>query len=200
MTTNDVGQDTGPAEAVPVATNDHVDAPTPAAKKKYEPGQLVAEANYDPERLPNGYLFVNGRVTRKQKSARPANIFPEVWQMMTSKQKKDAIEHQAKQDAPADAPAPAPVMPCIGKESKKWRHRQKVGVEYPHAGLAMVARAVKAKEVQTNAAAQAAMRKEWNALREMRAWEEDKVVEWDEVRRTTKAANSRAHVGFVFGI
>jgi hypothetical protein len=44
------------------------------------------------------------------------------------------------------------------------------------------------------------MRKEWNALRERKAWSEHLVREWKDVSAEAKAKNLRIHVGRIFGI
>ena len=44
------------------------------------------------------------------------------------------------------------------------------------------------------------MDKEWNALREVGAWDEKLVREWGDVRAEAKKMNIRMHVGMVFGI
>ena len=84
------------------------------------------------------------------------------------------------------------------------RHRQK------HLGPlfnACVARSVGPKEVKTNKEAQKAMKAEWTRLRAVDrrdgkkgCWDEDCVMEWQEVKRLAGLAGKKAHVGRVFGI
>ena len=91
---------------------------------------------------PDGYEWVMGRLTKKQKSLRPPNVWPEIWSTLSPKQKEIARANWAKEKpkleaaqaargfkfVPADdeeyasvintarnqlAPQEAPAMPCV---------------------------------------------------------------------------------------
>ena len=46
---------------------------------------------------PNGYYWVEGRLTRKQKTTRPDNCWPETWSILTPKEKEEAVILWAKE-------------------------------------------------------------------------------------------------------
>ena len=73
-----------PAEAEAEKTKD--------AKPKYVAGQWVGDQVLDPDRIPKGYKCEDGRITRQNRrtSGRPEGIWPEIWSMMTPKDKKEA--------------------------------------------------------------------------------------------------------------
>ena len=173
----------------------------------------MREEDYDPARLPKGYSFEHGRITRLQKSDRPPDVLPEVWSTLNKAQKKAARKHYAETVAAEAAPVPptpaiapalsmsavkaapettgsqqsraplAPAMPCCALTGAIWKHRKKWDVQSPRSGLALVARPVKAKEIASDAAAKAAIDAERASLRAMKTWEEDKVREWSDVAR-----------------
>ncbi len=174
----------------------------------YRAGQIVEEGDFDHTRLPTGYHVQNGRVTRIVKSSRPEACPPEVWAMMSGKQKQRFLADQGKDASdesgpkgPADTSAssssacaatlgPVSVLPCFGMGFPSMPthdgptvHREKLPTELPMSGWAAVARSVNRKEVATTPEAQAAMKKEWDALRALRTWEENKVREWQEIRQ-----------------
>ena len=90
-------------------------------------------------------------------------------------------------------------MPVLSGD-RVWPHREKLGDPYGLEGLANVARTVRPKEVKDNPKAQAAMNKEWSALRDLGAWNEKGVREWSSVKAEAKAKGIRMHVGSIFGI
>ena len=55
----------------------------------------IGETRFDtvPEGCEPGYYMVGGRPTRRQASKRPDNIWPEIWNSMSRKQKERAIEN-----------------------------------------------------------------------------------------------------------
>ena len=57
------------------------------------------------------------------------------------------------------APKMAPKMPCCAFSGPQWKHREKIADVYGMRGLATVARPVKAQEIRSKPAAQAAMDK-----------------------------------------
>ena len=195
----------------------------------YTPGAWVEIDVFDEKRVPNGYVYEHGRITRVNKrSARPPHVPPEAWQMYTTKQKQyarerytkildeaRAAEHEAQPPPIAvgaggttsardsrrtkAAPKTIPEMPCCVFSEPTWKHREKIADLYGMRGLATVARPVKAQEVRSNPAAQAAMDKEWAPLRELKDWGEANVREWSDVRNEAKTKKERNHVGMVFG-
>ncbi len=93
-----------------------------------------------------------------------------------------------------------PTMPSCAFTGSMWKHRRRWDVKSPFSGLAVVALAVKAKELASDVAAKAAMDAEWPSLRAMKTWEEDKVREWSDVREEAGRTGTRKHVGMVLGI
>ena len=100
----------------------------------YRAGELVSKNAFDPDRLPAGCVYQNGRITRKRKSDRPENIPPEFWAKATPKLRAQWVE-----EALAKAATPAPAMPVVQRPPK---HRQKVASPHAEFGLTMVARSV----------------------------------------------------------
>ena len=70
----------------------------------------------------------------------------------------------------------------------------------PFDALAMVARPVGRREIASTSAAQVAMKKVWDALRALKAWDEAGFREWDDVRNEARTIGIKVHVGRVFGI
>ena len=93
----------------------------------------------------------------------------------------------------------APKMPCCVFSGPNWKHRERGADIYGLQGLATVARPVKANELRTDPDAKAAMDKEWKSLRELKAWDEQNVREWNDVSKEAKTQNKRTHVGMIFG-
>ena len=167
----------------------------------YRPGQIVTKGAFDPDRLPNGCIFQNERVTRKRKSDRPDDIPPEFWHKATPQPRARWIaEATAKAAAEAEGqliryaelknaletmpmPVTAPAMPVLNVGPGPRPHRPKISHPYAYKGLSMVARPVNKREVQTSAKAQAALRVEWDALRALITWDETKIREWSDVSR-----------------
>jgi hypothetical protein len=63
-----------------------------------------------------------------------------------------------------------------------------------------VARPVCEDEIRQSLGAQAALRKEQDRLREIDAWVESEVEEWDVVKARAKRTNTKIHMGMVFQI
>ena len=59
---------------------------------QYKAGQFVDTASFDEPRIPKGYKCEDGRITRSNRtdSKRPASIWPEMWAIMTPKEKIEA--------------------------------------------------------------------------------------------------------------
>ncbi len=109
------------------------------------------------------------------------------------------ISHH-KKGAPAFAAAPTsafnavPAMPC---QSLAPMHRIKVTPsQYPF--VSMVARPVPKKEISSNPKAKASVDAEWEKLRKWNTWDETKPREKRDVVREARAANRKAHFGFIF--
>ena len=200
--------DIAPARAVPETVPNAVE-PAPVAKATpvpYEAGIWVDAANFDPERLPVGYKYENGRITWNRKSNRPSTVLPEVWNPMTPKQKRDELEKQAElATVPTSTVGAVPVlagvpaMPRIRKKEGRaaWAHRVRKGDPYGLQGLAMVARIVRPKEARANAKARQAMDEEWTSLRSIGTWNEKGVREWADVKREARSRGARVHVGMI---
>ncbi len=169
---------------------------------KYTPGQFVDKEALDESRMPAGCRWEEGRITRVRASSRPADVWPEIWNSLTPKEKRELIAARAVDATKPDASAgpPAPVMPVLKTGKIGWPHREKIGDAFGLDGLAMVARPVRPKEIKENKGAQAAMDKEWKALRDLGTWNESKVCEWSDVKASAKVKNVRVHIGMVFGI
>ena len=56
------------------------------------------------------------------------------------------------------------------------------------------------KEIQTNPKANAALVKEWDALRKAGCWDESRVREWSDVANDARRNDSKTHVGRIFEI
>jgi hypothetical protein len=65
---------------------------------------------------------------------------------------------------------------------------------------AAVARPVSKSEVRSNPKAEAALVKEWDALRKAMSWDEAHVREWSAVAKEARDHNKKAHVGRIFEI
>ena len=87
-------------------------APAEAAPKEpYKAGDIMREEDYDPARLPKGYSFGHGRITRVQKNDRPPDVLPEVWSSLTKAQKNAARKHHSELVAADAAPKKHPSSP-----------------------------------------------------------------------------------------
>ena len=96
-------------------------------------------------------------------------------------------------------PSEIPKMPCL---PATYRQPHRDGAFKPnHAHMkALVARSVPPSEVRRNVQAQAAMKLEWERLRQMGTWDESSVREWSKVRADARTGQFDAHVGMIFGI
>ena len=65
---------------------------------------------------------------------------------------------------------------------------------------ALVARPVGKKEATENPNAAAALQKEWDRLRAIGCWNEDKVRPWSEVAKEARDKGEKQHVGRIFAI
>ena len=53
--------------------------------------------------VPAGYTFFGGRLTKRQKATRPGDIWPELWEVMSKKERKIAVEDWRVRKALVDA-------------------------------------------------------------------------------------------------
>ena len=66
----------------------------------YKAGDMMKDEDFDPSRLPLGYEFAYGRVSRKSKTRRPPDVWPETWRHMTKNQQDNAVaEYEEKKKA-----------------------------------------------------------------------------------------------------
>ena len=86
-----------------------------------------------------------------------------------------------------------PVGPCT------FQHRE-LHPDCAFPFVAVVARPVNKTEARGNAAAQAALAKEWDRLRAVGCWDESRVRAWDDVAADARKTGKKAHVGLVFEI
>ena len=86
-------------------------------KGPYRAGQIVDPGSFDPALLPTGYMLENGRVTRLRKSNRPESCLPEVWAMLSPKQKEKYI--QKEKDAKAKAASGAGPSTAVVQPARK---------------------------------------------------------------------------------
>ena len=89
-----------------------------------------------------------------------------------------------------------PCMPVVG--GTRQRHRIRIGPPPPLPAL--VAQKVTRWDSMLIPAARAAMKKEYDALRSVPAWDENGVREYDEVRGAARKRAVKAHFGRVFGL
>ena len=177
------------------------------------------------------FYSASGYKTRRYKgSSKPMDIPSFVWQAMSVKERRKAIEEEQKGLAakakakarPKATPAvrlghtgrtivwtnaqchnesECPAMPVISDLS----HRPKTEARLPIHELfddvrAAVARPVGQKEIQSDPAAQKSLDVEWEKLEKKRAWMYETVCEWNDVVKRVKSTNSKAHIGRVFEI
>ena len=185
----------------------------------YKPGDYVHESKLERHRVPNGYEWQFGRITKTRTTRRPPTIFPELWTAMSKKQQQAAIDEWKKTNqfeivnngdvgaaamnleplestsggvpSTRDEWGEIPAMPVLLRPPG---HRQKLNHPCSHDGIALVARSVSVKEAATNPKAKAAEDAEWNDLRRMQTWDESTVMEWGAVKNRAKAENRRVHV------
>ena len=144
---------------------------------------------------------VGGRIIAKQKSSmRPPWIWPEAWRALGLARRDalardwDAIQYRIKLRKAAEA---LPAMPVHAHTHDA--HRPHIPMfEFPF--NALVARPVSKAEIRNNPKADAALMKEWDALRKANCWDESKVREWSDVAREARDKDQKAHVGRIFEI
>ena len=96
--------------------------PDAQALPPYKAGQFVDQTSFDESRVPKGHKYEDGRITRANRtdSKRPADIWPEMWAIMTPKEKLEARQH-ADETVEAVAPGLAAVT--------MMRHKMKKGLD-----------------------------------------------------------------------
>ena len=176
---------------------------------------------------PPGHTYVMGRWVRNQITNRPPNVWPEVWNLMSKKQRKtakadwdnkmdeirvarDKVKHLIIKDklgtldeAGGDSckewaeRSHVKAMPVV--PSGKQEHREKLWEEHPDK-LALVARPVKPAEIASNPRAKKAVDEEWEKLRKITTWKEKEVREYDDVVKEAKGKSKEVHFGRVFSL
>ena len=97
-------------------------------------------------------------------------------------------------------------LPCMPTVPHSPQHREKVATHFPvdeeemYALMALVARPVNQKELNSNPEAQKSLDVEWEKFVKKRAWMIESVREWDDVRAEAKRKGKKVHVGKVFEI
>ena len=95
-------------------------------------------------------------------------------------------------------------FPCMPTMPYSPQHREKIATHFPvdeeetHALMALVARPVNQKELNSNPEAQKSLDVEWEKLVKKRAWTTESVREWDDVRAEAQRKGKKVHVGKVF--
>ena len=70
--------------------------------------------------LPEGYEWVMGRPTKKQKSNRPPTIWPEFWKTPSYKQKEQAIKEWALEKPKLEAAQAARGFKCVPEDDEEF--------------------------------------------------------------------------------
>ena len=162
-----------------------------------------------------GKHVVAGRITRTQSTSRPDDIWPEMWEVMSAKQRKAAKQkwdirkkeiEEARQRRRSRTPATssssssvAPALPTMTESPMEQEHRERDFAD-PLKVLAMVTTPIKPSEWSKNRAAQSAVDAEWKKLRDMRCWEEETVQEYDAIKNKALQKNITVHFGRVFAL
>ena len=182
-------------------------------------GIAAKMTKHDPTRMPDGkpvpagYNWDGVRLVRnKRGSKRPPDTPSEFWHMYSAKQREEDIaRYERKKQIEAEeerrkVEREAPAMP-VCSEPLKEEHRDRMKKLYWDklgyiAGqqLALVARVVGAKEIESTPAAKAAMDKEWKKLCDKACWLEKKVREYRDVAAEAQHKQTKAHFGKVFEI
>jgi hypothetical protein len=147
-------------------------------------------------------------------SKRPADVHVDFWAVLTPKEREKLLKERA--DAASSdgqsksASSSGTASPAVQSESEDEvplpsvfagaaGRRHKIS-EHTFPLNACVARPVGAKEVARTPKAQAALKVEWQRLKDMVCWDETKVREWAQVSAESKRSGQKAHVGRVFAI
>ena len=175
------------------------------------------------------FYSADGFKTRRYKgSSKPENIPSFVWQSLSPKQRRLAIDKEQKKiaakkaesSAPktepsrpskaaaastpgGDAESDIPAMPVIARIKRKG-HRDKLMsfacTKSDSGVITMVARPVGSKEIRSNPKAQKALDIEWDKLIAKNAWLYDTVREWSQIASKAKKEGKKVHIGKVFEI
>ena len=190
------------AEAETSGDSGHDAADGPIATEEAIPHESVEGAISEGDDPPPGYYYTSdGRLTRRQKTSRPDDVWPEEWRgMSVGKRKRVAAEAApAAQNLATETNAiySVPAMPTIPAGVNP--HRPKCP-DRPIPCEACVARPVGKKEIGSNSKAKAALLKEWDKLRKIHCWDESQVREWADVAREARTSGKTIHVGRIFEI
>ena len=182
-------------------------------------GIAAKMTKHDPTRMPDGkpvpagYNWDGVRLVRNKRGSKRSPDTPsEFWHMYSAKQREEDIaRYERKKQLEAEeerrkVEREAPAMP-VCSEPLKEEHRDRMKKLYWDklgyiAGqqLALVARVVGAKEIESTPAAKAAMDKEWKKLCDKACWLEKKVREYRDVAAEAQHKQTKAHFGKVFEI
>ena len=120
----------------------------------------------------------------RQGSTRPPNVSPMAWYRLSSATRYRIVAETRARWESCSSPSSASSPPAASS--------------FPPPSAALVARPVHKPEVRQTPAAQAALQKEWQRLREIKCWDEARVEEWSAVRDRTKASGQKCHLGRLF--
>ena len=70
--------------------------------------------------LPEGWEWVQGRPTRKQKTNRPPTIWPEFWKALSSKQKERALQQWALEKPKLEAAQAVRGFKCVPEDDEEY--------------------------------------------------------------------------------
>ena len=70
--------------------------------------------------LPEGWEWVQGRPTRKQKTNRPPTIWPEFWKALSSKQKERAVQQWALEKPKLEAAQAVRGFKCVPEDDEEY--------------------------------------------------------------------------------
>ena len=173
-------------------------------------------------RTDSRYYSADGFKTRRYKnSSKPREIPSFVWQSMSIKARKEAIQKEQKEIAlreskkeikskPGTVAMTCPEIPDEDfppmpiRVQNPYHHRDKIGIPQCSYDLrtinSLVARPVNKREIKANPKAQEALDLEWNKLVKKDAWLYNTVTEWKDVSNKARKSGEKVHVGKVFEI
>ncbi len=152
----------------------------------------------------------HGAVRVRQGSTRPPSCLPDLREMSTANQKREAVAEYKAGLASASvgqavvASSGVPRLPRAGTPDEPHEHRARGGGEPTQACPACIARTLSRKEMESCPKARKALDAEWESLRFLKrphpikglgAWDEDSVMEADHVRAGARQMGHTVHVG-----
>ena len=164
------------------------------------------------------------KARRYKGTTKPDSIPSFLWASLSQKQRKRAIEEEAKKAERAKHATPAATgnrspnnNPFVEDVDDGWsfpsmpvfddpggnpdNHREKVLHHSSHEGYsALVARPVGPKEISEVPEAQKSLDVEWEKLEKKKAWDYSGVQEWETLSQKARKTGEKIHVGKVFEI